>query len=249
MESIAIETECTDMCVLPNNQILSSNYNDKSLSLYDENFKQIKKINKINDQIFVSFNAACSDTAIYLSDSLNNQIVMLNFKLDFVKKVGSKGSEKHQFDQPWGITFRNDYLYVCDVKNKRVQILTNDLKFYKIFKLDFEAWFIKVTNHTICLQLREPKCIHFYHLNTFKLLNKYDHGWRRISEINSRFYEFDTATLNLHCYDENGDLIRSLETGLNSAHKSYCSGYIFELKGDIYMILDKQKRLLKFHVK
>ena len=239
------------MFAINDDKIISINFYDKSLSIYNHNFEEIKTVHQIEGQKFQSFNVASNDNdRIYISDNNNHQIIMLDFDFNLIKKFGSFGFSADQFSTPWGISFKNDYLYVCDVDNKRIQVLTKELEFHKTLNLDFEVWLIKVTDKIICLQLQNPTGIHFYDLKSFNLLNKYNHGWCRISEINSCFYEFEYTTSNLNCYNENGDLIRSFETNLYfpNSLSPHWSGYIFQLKENLYMTVNSSKNLMKFSI-
>ena len=66
----------------------------------------------------------------WTADSVN--IYELQGKL--IKSVGSSGTGELQFNYPWGIAVseRTNHVYVCEYNNKRVQILTEDLKFHSM---------------------------------------------------------------------------------------------------------------------
>jgi hypothetical protein len=115
--TIEIDAPCTNICILPNNCLVSVNYYDKSLILYNHEFKQIKKIDKINEnQNFRPFNIELNNQnqQLYISDMTNNQIIVTDIDLNFIKTFGSKGSADDQFNVPAGICYKNDHFYVCD---------------------------------------------------------------------------------------------------------------------------------------
>ena len=55
-----------------------------------------------------------------------------DLELNELFKCGSKGREIEQFNYPSSITFSNNYLYVCDRNNKRIQKLfvSNSFEIY-----------------------------------------------------------------------------------------------------------------------
>jgi hypothetical protein len=249
--SIKLEAPCNDICILPNNNLVSANYYDKSLILYDQEFKKIKKVGKIKEaQTFAPFSIALDNQnqQLYITDIGHHRIILMDMNLNFIKTFGSEGSADDQFNRPAGICYKNNRLYVCDVKNKRIQIFENDFKLSKSFQLDIESWLIKVNDTTICLQLEKPTGLHFYDLKTFNLQHKYDHGWCRISEINSYFYEFDNKSSKIYCYSDSGVLIYDFDTTnlIIDNLQSHWTGYIFEFGQNLFMILNKNKHLLKF---
>ena len=74
------------------------------------------------------------NSKIYMSDSSNNRIQVLNSDLTFSSSFGQRGSGEGQFDQPRGITCDSaGKLYVADRKNNRIQVFTAEDKFLRMF--------------------------------------------------------------------------------------------------------------------
>ena len=74
------------------------------------------------------------NSKIYMSDSSNNRIQVLNSDLTFSSSFGQRGSDEGQFDQPRGITCDSaGKLYVADRKNNRIQVFTAEGKFLRMF--------------------------------------------------------------------------------------------------------------------
>jgi len=80
---------------------------------------------------------------IYISDSGNNRIQKFTPKGQFIRKLGSSGSEDGQFNLPTGIAIDAEgYLYVADTGNNRIQKFNADgpneegcvQKFLPVFK-------------------------------------------------------------------------------------------------------------------
>ena len=57
-----------------------------------------------------------------MTDSSNHCVYVFNGQDQLVRKIGSRGNDAGQFNEPWGVSFDDDnYLYVVDTKNNRVQ--------------------------------------------------------------------------------------------------------------------------------
>ena len=69
---------------------------------------------------------------VYITETKNNHIQVLNKDLTFHKLFGTKGSRKGQFHKPKGIAFDNTgNIYVVDSKNHRIQVLTAEGEFIR----------------------------------------------------------------------------------------------------------------------
>lgn len=67
---------------------------------------------------------------IFVSDSNNSSIKVLNPDLTFSNEFGTKGKEEGQFNHPQGIALDSKgVLYVCDTYNFRIQKFENDSEF------------------------------------------------------------------------------------------------------------------------
>jgi hypothetical protein len=77
-------------------------------------------------------------------------------------------------------------------------------------KLEFEPWFIKTNNHTICVTSTMFE-IYFYDLETFKLKNKYEGHNGLIGRVNANFYEFFALDKIMYCYDSDGCLTEEVK--------------------------------------
>ena len=71
---------------------------------------------------------------IYLCDSKNHRIQVLNSDLTFSSTFGKKGSSKGHFDHPYGIACDSaGNVYVADSNNHRIQVFTAEGKFLRMF--------------------------------------------------------------------------------------------------------------------
>ena len=80
----------------------------------------------------IAFNT--SNNKVYVVDYISHQIQVLNSDLTFSSTFGNKGSDKGQFNGPWGIACDSKgKVYVTDLHNHRVQVFTAEGKFIRMF--------------------------------------------------------------------------------------------------------------------
>ncbi len=237
----------------PNNKILSSSYQDSCLSLYDENFVLIKRIDKINEEALSPLGITLNKTdgKLFISDKYLNKIFRTDFEFNYINSVGSYGTDIMKFNVPIDICFKNGYLYVCDFKNKRLQLFDSELEFIKILKLEYMPWKIEASNSILCLASGYTSLgIYFYHIENLSLLRKFDHGMCRISEINSRFYEFESKSKNIFCYDETGNLEKKIsfvsDTFDYNCLENIVDGSLISLNKTLLMTSFDEKKLIMF---
>jgi hypothetical protein len=87
-------------------------------------------------------------------------ITYLDF--NFIKSVGSTGSEILQLNGPSDICFSSSKFYICDITNKRIQVYSKDFDFVTSFKVEYFLAIIKSTNSTFCVEASNPDGIYFY---------------------------------------------------------------------------------------
>ena len=205
-----------DMVVLPHKKvIIATNYIEKGFSFLDENFKLIKTVNKIEDEMVEPYGIALNnDVGIFVSDHFKHRIILTDFEMNLIQSFGSRGSSSiNQFDCPCGISFKNKRLYVSDYNNKRIQVINSDLShIIETLTLDYSPWLVIATDRTLAVSRCDPSAyIYFYDLtNKFILRHKYQKGECRISEINSCFYAFSFNSKKIYSFDSYGCLIAEI---------------------------------------
>ena len=104
----------------------------------------------INISKWTAFGCALNHrNEIYISNASNNCIDIYNLNLEKIKAFGSKGNGYGEFDDIGRMKWIDPYLYVCDLKNKRIQVLDIDLKFLYLIKLNDTPRSLQVFNKTI----------------------------------------------------------------------------------------------------
>ncbi len=216
---IYLNVEPFDLCVLPNGNILCADFREHNICVYDKNLKLIKKVDKIGNFIFGPTSLTTNKLdKLYVCDYSNDRIFITDFELTHVTKtIDSDEYKTHQFCDPSSICYFNDFLYICDTYNKKIQKLTSTLKFKTSYKFDFSPKQIKITNYVACVRPLDQCSIFFYRTDTFELKHRYDGHNGSISEINSFFYEYYEKNKKLYSYDNTGRQIDEILTkGFNN---------------------------------
>ena len=83
----------------------------------------IKRVDRINGEKFQpsTIMANLDEKQFYICDLQNDRILITDLDFNFIKSVGSKGSEMHQFKAPYDICFSASKFYVI--------MKTNEYKF------------------------------------------------------------------------------------------------------------------------
>ena len=121
---------------------------------------------------------------IFIGDSNNHRIQVLNNNLTYSHSFGKKGSSPEQFNSPWDVTFDNEgYLYVADSDNHCIKKFTSTGQYISTFSS-------KGSNPG---QIKDPTSIII------------DNNLLYISEFgNNRISIFDTNGCFIHCFGKSG---------------------------------------------
>ena len=235
---------------LIDDQIVLANLFDKCLTIYDKEFKLIKRIDEINGEDFEPMGIASNskDRIIYICDFSNLRITMTDFDFNFIKSVSSFAAENNEFSFSSDICYKSDTLYICDYLNSQIQVYSKDLDFLKSTKLDYKPWKIKASNSIICvMSSASSRGIYFYNLKDFSFIRSYEHGKGRISQIDSSFCEFNHETKIFYCFDENGILKEEITlTGTDNLLTNISDGTFIRMDECILLISNSQKKIIKF---
>ncbi|KAI6657051.1 PEP-CTERM domain protein [Oopsacas minuta] len=93
---------------------------------------------------------------------------IMNYQLDgkFISKVGKDGKGNLEFNNPWGITINklNGDVYICDVSNNRIQILSENLHFKSQFGRAILTYprDIKINRDNIFILDESNPCLHIF---------------------------------------------------------------------------------------
>ena len=208
LNEIEIFDEPWDLCPIYNDYLLTANYFQSSLSLYDKNFELIRVLDAIDNLSFKSLSIATNDqiNRLYISDFFNNRVIMTNYEFQLVSVFGEYGKNFRQFNGPSGICCYEESVFICDYYNERVQQLTSTLKYENTFILYLTPFYIKISDSIAAIKSDDEDLLFFYQLPHFSLRSKYEQSAGAIFLFDQKFYQFDYLSLKIVCYDENGDL-------------------------------------------
>ena len=228
---------------LPNSRNLITSLD--RLRIYDENWKCIQDIDKINDEEIKPYGVALNidDEKTYIADCRKHRILMIDFEFNLIKSVGSQGTEYNQFDEPFDLCLLNNNLYVCDSNNNRIQVLNNNLEFLKSFEVDYKPYQIKPLNSILAVQAKMEIC--FYNSSDLSLIQKYDHGLCVISKLNSNIYGFNNEAKKLFSYDEDSNLSEVINFTERSLKDTW-DGALCERNGVLFVISNSMRKIIKF---
>ena len=227
-----------------------------SVTLFDESFNQLKKVDIEGSAIGCAIH---KDNGIYITPSGKNCIYLMDNELNIIKTFGSFGDRMDQFQYPSTICCQNDYLFVSDRFNERIQILTLDLKYHDTIQLDFNPKSIVVSSTTIGInsnRIFDNKInfygylsgIYFYDLKTKTLKKEYRNIYGRISLIDSHFYVITSKQpKKLFIFDKEGELVDeiSLES-INEHIRDEWDGFMFSTEDNLFVTSYTGGKVLKF---
>ena len=79
-----------------------------------------------------------SQNKVFVTQWVGHCINMYELEGKLIKSVGNEGNGEAQFKHPLGldVSDRNNNIYVCDWANHRIQILTEELKYHSMLRID-----------------------------------------------------------------------------------------------------------------
>ena len=145
------------------------------------------------------------------------------------------------------ICFQNNQLYVTDCMNKRIQVLTDNLVFFKSVYLSYKPRYICMSDKIACVKNYEETETFFYDCDSFTLKYKYFHGVGRISMINSQFFEICVAERKINFYNFDGSLSEEIILNKFSSYiTNSWNGHLVCYNGNLIMSCSSHKLVLKF---
>ena len=231
------------ICELSNGSFVATHINQ--ISVFDENLIQFKKVDFSN---FAFGCAISNDKNIYITDWNNSCICLMDKELNIIKKFGTKGSNNNEFNNLTCICCRDDFLFVCDYSNRRIQILKLDFEYHDTIQLNCFPLSIEVSNTTIGICGFEGG-IYFYDRRTKAFKKQYPNNIiGRISFIGSNFYVLSyKPSKKVYVFDAEGNLLEEFEIEIfGKLITDIKDGIIFSSKDYLFVSSFSRKTILKF---
>ena len=133
---------------------------------------------------------------VYVTRWRSHELQMYALEGKLIHRLGGKGTEKGRFKFPYGITVDeiDEEVYVCDLKNNRVQIFLTDLSFKRIFdndKLD-RPLDVKVREDFVFILDQSSPCMHIFAKNGDSYKDIITRGKEDQQTVNPWFFEVDS---------------------------------------------------------
>ena len=229
-----------------NHRVQVFNYNGESLFIFSEKMWTPAGICFINNNVIVTqWNAHCMN------------LYELGGKL--VKSVGSVGSGEGQFQNPHGVDVSpsNNYIYVCDCWNNRVQTFTEDLQFHSMLGIGMlnRPCDVKVTRDRVLVLDQSDPCLFVFssdHVLTNRLITRCGDAKQTNSPLCfdiDREYNIIMSDYDNHCvyvFSQEGEQIHKFGKQGQGIGEFYCPrGIALDNIGRIIVVCGKDKACLQ----
>ena len=146
--------------------IYVADLDNKCVKVFDNNAKYVFKFGDSGEEgkmdcprgLVICFNK------VLISQSYHILVYQLDGK--FVSRISSEGSGKLQFNRPFGLTTdeSNDDIYICDLGNYRIQIISQSFQYKSQFGKDILHWPLDIKlykDNIFVIDVSNP-CLHIF---------------------------------------------------------------------------------------
>lgn len=172
--------------------------------------------------LFIGYNKY--DNNLYIADSDNHRIVVLDTDLNYIAQFGTHGQGPGEFDRPSGVAFTSkDDFVITDLMNKRLQIFDKDYKYVSHFQINqllSPYYYVRIDSKDRIFANLPNRDSLFTVLNfdgdeLEKFGDIFDYKLARwIHNHNKVHYDFD-EDYNLYCAFINHSVFRKYDKNLN----------------------------------
>ena len=101
---------------------------------------------------------------IHVTQFIGNCLNVYSQDGEFIRSVGKEGTKELQFKGPRGIAFSTEWkrIYICEMKNDRIQCLNLDLSFNSFISNVFGAKDVKLSSDRMVVLCKDNPCIRIY---------------------------------------------------------------------------------------
>ena len=141
--------------------------NNKCVKVFDNNAKYVFKFGDSGGEKKMDHPRGlviCFDKVLISQRSDHILVYQLDGK--FVSRIGSEGSGKLQFNRPFGLKTdeSNDDIYICDLGNYRIQIISQSFQYRSQFGKDILHWPLDIKlykDNIFVIDVSNP-CLHIF---------------------------------------------------------------------------------------
>ena len=200
-----------------------------------------------------------SQNKVFVTQVFGHSINMYELEGKLIKSVGSEVNGEVQFNRPHGldVSDRNNYTYVCDCSNHRIQILTEKLKYHSNLGIDLlkHPLNVKVTRDKVLVLDGNDPCMFVFnsdHVLTNRLITRGD-GKQTLNPYCfdiDREYNIIMSGFYNHCvyvFNQEGEQIHKFGKegqGIGEFHQPF--GIALDNTGHIIVVCHKDTNCLQF---
>ena len=200
-----------------------------------------------------------SQNKVFVAQFLGHCINMYELEGKLVKSVGSEGNGEAQFKYPCGldVSNRNNNICVCDCYNHRIQILTEELKYHSMLRIDLLKYprDVKVTRDRVLVLADNNPCMFVFnsdHVLTNRLITR---GYGKQTNNPCCFdidreYNIIMSDYSNHCvyvFNQEGEQIYKFgKKGQGIGEFIYPFGIALDNTGHIIVVCGKDTNCLQF---
>ena len=232
-ETIHLAWQPSSLISLPNGNLVCGT--NLSVMLLDANLREIKNIATGG----FSFCALNHRNEINVSVHHKHCIILFDSNLNRLKAFGLSGSGNNQLYCPFGLCCHDDYVYICDYSNRRIQILSLDLEYVNTIQLDGNTP-IRIQTSETTIGVSCDEAILFYNLKTRALKYKYGYNRYNLDFIDSTFYASKSENKKFY-FDSDGNFVEEITINENLKNNG-----LTLYKDNLYMVDYYSNKFLKF---
>ena len=245
---------------------LAIHYKTRNIYIADSNNHRVQVFSCNGDYLFMfsgkmnqPFGICISQNKVFVTQLLDHCISLYELEGKLIKSVGSEGNGEAQFKYPHGldVSDRSGNIYVCDCYNHRIQILTEELKYYSMLGIDQLKYplDVKVTRDRVLVLGRNDPCVFVFdsdHVLTNSLITRgvgKQTNNPRCFDID-REYNIIMSDYRNHCvyvFNQEGEQIHKFgKEGQSIGEFYHPFGIALDNTGHIVVVCEKNRNCLQF---
>ena len=180
---------------------------------------------------------------MYLLDWAEYRVIVIDFDMNFIKYFSLKNGE-NKIAYPYGLCFKNGFLYISDSIKRHIQVFNQNLEFSQSLKLKYQPMQLQASNSI--LAVKSDDGIYFHDINSLNIISLYNLSFEiNLSEIDSMFYGFYHHTKEFYYFDQNWNFIEKINLNENDEVGVYDEKLVVFNK-TLLMYSQTGKKIIKF---
>ena len=245
---------------------IAINYKTENVYIADSGNDRVQVFSCSGDYLFMfdeemnkPVGICISQNKVFVTQNRGNCINVYELEGHLIKSVGSEGSGEVQFKFPLGldVSDKDNNIYVCDCRNHRIQILTEELKYYSVLEITMLKYprDVKITRDRVLVLDENDPCMFVFnsdHVLTNRLITRGDGKQTNnpcCFDLDRKYNIIMSDCLN-HCvyvFNQEGEQIHKFGLkgqGIENMYRPY--GIALDNRGQIVVVCEKKTNCLQF---